>query len=193
MIQILAIRITEYAVAHQWIDSLHARWCNYAIEKWLGKLIFALLFVVAAIITDSFMELFVFICTFVLFRQRQGGWHSKHFWSCQIISIGMVLLIALIIGPCLEGLRNDFVTVASLLVVGGTFALKPAYPVQLHFSKAEKQANIKRRNHLLIGLCILQCLCFIGSFSSLIVYSFLGLAIADISVLLEHIIIIRKD
>lgn len=192
MVQTLATRLAEYAVAHQWIEASYRKWCSYAIEKWLGKLIFAALFIAVSILTNSLLRMLPFIFTFLLLRRRQGGWHANHFWSCQIISIGMVLFVEVMLGPAIEQIQNEILMISGVLLIVCTFALRPAYPTSAHFSDAEKHANLKRRNQLLIGILILACLAYAFSWFHQIAYIFLGLAIADVSVLLAHIYS-RKD
>lgn len=194
MIQLLAVRLTEYSVERRWIENSSFEWCKYAIEKWIGRLIFTILTVLVMVMTHSFVKLLSFISVFALFRQRQGGWHAKHFWSCQVISIGMMMLVALAPNTIFEYISSNVWIAVSMLTTLCTFALKPVYPQCVHFSAEEKTANVMRRNYLLGGLFILQCVCYFSTNLQILVCSILGLAIADVSVLLEYLCIkLRKD
>lgn len=185
MIQKIASNLTDYSIAHSWIDPSKAQWCRYALEKRLGMVFFAAMCCLLAAVTATWAELFSFVLIFYLFRQRLGGLHAKTFWSCQLISLGAMIAAVIMIGPILERASPTVLIGSDILLIVCTFFLKPVYPDSAHFSQAVRAANTKRKNQILLGLLLLQLLTLRLSGFLFLIYSFLGLAIADLSVLFQ--------
>lgn len=185
MIQRMASNLTKYSIKHNWVDPSRAEWCCYAIEKRIGMLLFVLACTLIAAITDTWWRLFCFVLTFYLFRARLGGWHAKYLWFCQLLSIGIVVAIVTILGPTFEKTDQRVLISVNYILIFCTFILKPVYPEAAHFTKDIKIANTKYKNRLLIGLAVIQTLCLALRRPILFTYSFLGLVIADLSVILQ--------
>lgn len=185
MIQKIASELTDYSVAHSWIDSSKAQWCRYALEKRLGAMFFTAFCLLIAAVTATWIKLFSFVAVFYLFRKRLGGWHAKTFWTCQLLSFGTVITAVVIIGPIMEYTKLPFLICADILLSVFTCLLKPAYPASAHFSQEVRAANTKRKNQLLFGLILLQFLSLKLGQVLFLIYSCLGLAIADLSVLFQ--------
>lgn len=188
MIQKIASNLTDYSIERQWIDPSKAQWCRYALEKQLGIMFFAAMCCLFAAVTATWAELFSFVLIFYLFRQRLGGLHAKTFWSCQLISLGTLIAAVTMIGPILEQAEPSVLIGSDTLFIACTYLLKPVYPASAHFSQEVRAANTKRKNQMLLGLLLLQFVSLKLSGFLFLIYSFLGLAIADLSVLfLMHV------
>ena len=185
MIQKIASSLTDYSIERQWIDPSKAQWCRYALEKRLGMMLFAAMCCLLAAATATWVELFSFVLTFYLFRQRLGGLHAKTFWSCQLISLGTMIAAVILIGPILERASPTVLIGSDILLIVCTFFLKPVYPDSAHFTQEVRAANTKRKNQMLLELLLLQLFTLKLSGFLFLIYSFLGLAIADFSVLLQ--------
>jgi accessory gene regulator protein AgrB len=187
MVQKFAIKLADFSVKQKWIEPGEVLWCSYAVQKWIGTLSFVCLCVGFAVVSGSEIPLLIFSIVFFMFRRRLGGWHANHFWICQLLSIGTVILIVTAIGPFFEQVDTRLLWIADIILVGCAFAGKPAYPKQVHFSYEDILGNMKRKNQLLLILILFQCICWKLFRYQHVVYSFLGLAIAEFSVLLEYI------
>lgn len=186
MIQKIASSLTVYSVSHNWISSSKTQWCQYALEKWLGMLVFVAICCLFAAITSTWIEVLIFTSVLYLFRRRLGGWHARTFCYCQLISIGTVIATILFIGPLLEFVAATTLIILDISIIICTYALRPIYPGSAHFTQDITLANTKKKDHLLLILVIFQCIFLKLDFSLFLTYSFLGLAIADISVLLQY-------
>ncbi len=188
MLQKIAYKIATYSAARSWIDSSKIPWCQYALEKQLGALFFLALCVLLAIITSKWLELFTFVSVLYIFRQRLGGWHTKHFWSCQLVGLGVVIVSIKIVGPMLEALPSYAVLIINLIALFVAFFIRPVYPTSAHFPQEIRQANSKQKNRHLLILAILQCLSVAITLNRFLIYSCLGLTIVVASVMLEYMI-----
>lgn len=187
MVKRLAATITQYCISHNWIECSKSQWCQYAAEKILGKLAFSWQCLLLGILTGRFCEMIVFVLTFYAFRERMGGWHANHFWSCQILSVAITVSAVIFFGPCLEGASLLFSVTINIIIVLLTCCSKPAYPVAVHFTAEIKYLNTKKKNRMLIGLVVFQIFTLIVCDSTIFVYSLLALAFTDFSVLLQYI------
>lgn len=186
MIKQFASVITQYSVTHDWIESSQYAWCQYALEKQLAKMLFFFVCIILVIFTHTWVETGSFILIFYLFRSRMGGWHANHVWSCQIISIALVIMITFVVGPFLECLRQPTLIVIDITIITVTFFVAPLYPVEAHFTQAVKISNMTRKNIMLLILMILQGISLVVSGPSFLTYSLLALLITDFSVLLQY-------
>lgn len=191
MLHNISEMITRYAVARNWIAPTKASWCQYAIEKKFGFIFYLIMCLLTAAATHSWIRTFIYILVFYLLRQRFGGWHAKSFCSCQLISLGTVILIIMVIGPLLEQIKFLTTFLINLLLIICSFFLPPQYPSTANFDKAIISANFKRKNQLLILLFIFQCTT-IKLWQITLIYSFLGLATTDLSVLLQYCLTQKK-
>lgn len=128
MIQKIASSLTEYSVSRNWISSSKTQWCQYALEKRLGMLVFLSICCIFAAITSTWIEVLIFTLVLYLFRRRLGGWHARTFCSCQLISIGTVIATILSIGPLLELVATTTLIILDISVIICTYALRPIYP-----------------------------------------------------------------
>lgn len=186
MIKQLAISATKYFVSRNWIDATQSEWCQYAIEKQLGKILICTICLIFMALTHTWNKVLPFVVVFNLFRERMGGWHAKHFWSCQAMSTGLVVLITFIIGPFMECMYLPMQIALDILAVTITYFASPVYPIEAHFTQAVKHSNSKRKNQMLLILVVLQgmTMSFFGVI--FLVYSLLALLFTDLSVLLQY-------
>lgn len=189
----MAIKLTGYCVAKNWIDDSKFAWCSYAIEKQIGASIFFVITLIIALIFSSFVETISFAAVFYIFRSRMGGWHAKHAWSCQMISTGITVLVILLIGPAIERINPFPVLIANFVLIAGMLIIKPVYPLQVHFTQEEMHANYRQKNKMLLILSLIQAISCIFISSKITIYSFLGLIATAITVVLEYITQFRKD
>ena len=185
MLQKIALNLTEYSIKQKWIDPTQSQWCQYALEKRLGFIFFAMMCILLAAVIHEWVALFSFVVVFYVFRQKMGGWHAHSFWLCQLISLGTVIVAVVILGPLLEQVKPSVIISLDIPLIAWTYFLKPAYPPALHFSQKIREANTKRKNQMLLWLTIFQLLSLMLTGFSFLIYSILGLAIADLSVLVQ--------
>lgn len=193
MLNKLANQLATYCVEHTLIEPRLFPLFRYKLELFLGTSLFALLLFLVSAIFRAYAEAFSFAITAYFFRRRIGGWHAPWPWLCQIMSIGLVILTLVCLGPLLERLSENTMYALSVALNVFAFFFRPAYPPQLHFTAEEIQANIRRKNHLLLILTIVQLVAFIWLDFRIVIYTFLGLAATLTSVLLEKSVITRKD
>lgn len=186
MIKQFAAAITQYSIAHNWIESSQYAWCQYALEKQLAKMLFFFVCLVLVIFTHTWIKVGAFILTFYLFRSRMGGWHANHVWSCQLISISLVIMITFVVGPFVECLRQPTLIIIDITIITVTFFVAPLYPVEAHFTQAVKVSNMTRKNVMLLIMMILQGVSMVTLGPSFLTYSLLALLITDLSVLLQY-------
>lgn len=185
MIQKIASCLTEYSIDHCWVDPAKAQWCKYALEKQIAMFFFTFICFLIATVTSTWLELTSFVLTFYLFRQRLGGYHAKTFLSCQVVSLGSVAIVIMIIGPILEHLNSIALFILDAIIISYTYFLKPAYPDSVHFSQTIYSANRMRKNRMLLVLVFLQLLSLTLCNFTFFIYSLLGLAITDLSVIFQ--------
>lgn len=193
MIHRIADRFAKHCVANGWIEESKIYWCRYAIEKRLGTAVFVVLVLIWLMITKTYIKTLTFVIVLFAFRRRIGGWHSQNAWSCQIISIGTVVLAVSLVGPAMERLALNILIFMDVTLMISTFFINPVYPAQAHFSQAEKHANAKRKNILLLILCLVQGISWTFMNSNITVYSFLGLAAAVVAVALGYFLKIERS
>lgn len=187
MMHRLSNELATYCINRRWIDECNHSWCRYAIEKKLGLFLFLVLLFIGAIITTCFIESYTFAIVFYIFRKNMGGWHAKKAWSCQIIGFAIVIIAVRWIGPALEIVNISVIYIFDLALIGYSFILKPAYPAQLHFTQNEVKANIKKKNKILLVLLLFQNVALLILGPLILIYSFIGLTIAVISVIIEKL------
>lgn len=188
----LASQLATYCVEHELIEQRLFALCRYKIELFLsGFFFFLLLFPVSAIF-HAYIEVFSFATAAYFFRRRMGGWHAPWPWLCQIMSVGLVILAVVVLGPLLEQLPRDSAYELSIALNVFAFILRPAYPPQLHFTAEEALANTQRKNYLLIILTAVQFIAYMWFDFRIVIYTFLGLAVTVFTVLLEKICYMKK-
>ena len=187
MIKRFAALITKYSVTHNWIEGSQYAWCQYALEKQLAKTLFFFVCLLLVIFTHTWVEVGAFILVFYLFRSRMGGWHASHVWSCQLVSIALVIMITFIIGPIVKHLGQPTLITVDITIVTITFFVTPLYPVEAHFTQTVRTSNMTRKNVMLLILIILQGISMIALGPSFLAYSLLALLITDLSVLLQYL------
>lgn len=186
MVQQFAASITQYSIAHEWIDASQREWCQYAMEKQLGKLLFGCISLLLMIFTQAWLPMMSFISVCFLFRERMGGWHANHVWSCQLLSIGAVISAVFILGPFIEPLDWWLMVCTDVIIVLVTLITPPVYPPEAHFSQEVKTANTKWKNRMLVCLIFLQFISLFICGTVFFVYSLIGLVFTDFSVLLQY-------
>lgn len=193
MIKQLASSIAHYSIAHNWIDESYIEWCQYTMEKQIGKLIFGTICLLLMGLTQTWFEVITFVLTFYLFRERLGGWHAKHYWSCQAISIGVVALSVFIIGPLVNRMSLPKLIILDAFGLLITYFTVPLYPTAVHFSDEIKHSNTKQKNVLLLIFTIAHALTITIWDHMFLTYSLIALVIADLSVLLLYLTSKRED
>ena len=190
----LSLAIAEACSARGWIEVQDKSWCAYAVEKKLILLCFFLLTIPLVVVLNVLQQSLIFSCFFYLLRRRFGGWHAPYAWLCQVISITLVLIVTLLVGPALTQLPSLVIWYVNILVMAIAILQQPIYPPQLHFSQEIKQANAKKKNLVLITVLSLQL--GLGSFvKDFLLYSLLAVLAGIISVYIEilHQICRKRD
>ena len=179
----LSLAIAEACISRGWIEAQKKSWCAYAVEKKLISLCFFLLMIPLAVVLDVLPQATVFSFDFYLLR-RYGGWHAPYAWLCQVISIALVLVVTLFVGPVIMQLPSLVVWGADTIVVTVAIMQPPVYPPQLHFDQEIKRANTNKKN--LVLLIVLGLQLGLGIFvKDVLVYSLLAVLAGIISVYIE--------
>lgn len=192
MIHQLSCHFASYCVTHDIIDQQHFSHLQYKTEILLRTLVFMLCLILLSAITHLQIEIGILTLTIYLFRKRMGGWHASRPWICFIISLALILIMTLIVAPLATNAPKSMFFLLCLALDFVVAILPPAFPPQLHFSTQEKNANIKRKNQLLVIVIIIQIIAFLWCDFRIVIYTFFGLAITVISVLLEKTIHLKK-
>lgn len=180
----LSIAIAEASISRGWIKAQDKLWCAYAVEKKLISLCLFLLIIPIALVLDVLLQALIFSCVFYLLRRRYGGWHAPYAWLCQVISIALVLVVTLFVGPAMMKFSSFALWVMDAIVMTVGILQPPVYPPQLHFDQKIKQANTKKKDLVLIVVLGLQ---LVGGIlvKDVLVYSLLAVLAGVISVYIE--------
>ena len=180
----LSIAIAEASISRGWIKAQDKLWCAYAVEKKLISLCLFLLIIPIALVLDVLLQALIFSCVFYLLRRPYGGWHAPYAWLCQVISIALVLVVTLFVGPAMMKFSSFALWVMDAIVMTVGILQPPVYPPQLHFDQKIKQANTKKKDLVLIVVLGLQ---LVGGIlvKDVLVYSLLAVLAGVISVYIE--------
>lgn len=186
MVRQITTLVTQYAISRNWIDISQYDWCQYALEKQLGTTLFFFICLLLMVVTHKWFEMISFTFVFYCFRMRMGGYHANHVWSCQLISLGLVILFVFVIGSFMECICQPIVIAIDIVVICITYFAKPVYPMEVHFTPAIAVSNIKKKNKLLLGLAVSQIILLMMHGMLFLTYSLLALLITDVSVLFQY-------
>ena len=187
MIHDISDRLTRLVINNGWVSNDDFEWCSYALEKRISQILFLTVVMIWAAVRHLTIEALVFVIVFHSFRRRMGGWHAKHAWVCQLTSLALVILSVGYIGTFFLTINPNIIIVSDLLLLCYASFLKPEYPIQVHFTERETIGNIKKKNLLLLLILFLQCVTWIFLSVDIAVYSFVGLAVAVLSVIVPKI------
>ncbi len=180
----VSLAIADACISRGWIEAQKKFWCAYAVEKKLTSLCFFLLMIPLAVVLDVLPQATVFSFAFYLLRRRYGGWHAPYAWLCQVISIALVLVVTLFLGPAMMQLPSFGVYGLDSIVMAVAVIQQPIYPSQLHFDQEIKRANTQKKNTVVLIVLILQI--GLGVFvKDVLVYSLLAVLAGVISVYIE--------
>lgn len=192
MIHALASRLTDFCVTHELINPKLYPFLLYKLELFLSTAFFSCVLILIAILSHTYIEILSFAATVFLFRRRMGGWHAPAPWLCQILSILLIIVFVLALGPLIDHLHPVIILISSLVLDVFSYFLKPSYPPQLYYTDNEIQANTKQVHRLLLLLVTVQLLSFFWLDTHIVTYTFLGLAVTVLTVLLEKIKHLQK-
>mgnify|MGYP000839379042 FL=1 len=156
MIRREAERLTEICCKRNWIDEDTRAWCIYALEKWIGLSLFFTAVLVWTVLSRRYVETVAFLGPFYLIRRRMGGCHAKSACACFFISLGLVVFVSRFLGDWLMLLPFWSLLMLDCTVTVILLVLSPAYPLQVNFGEAEREANYNRKNILLIAVLLVQ-------------------------------------
>lgn len=192
MIHALASRLADICVAHELINPKLHPFLLYKLELFLSTAFFSCVLILIAILSHTYIEIISFAATVFLLRRRMGGWHAPAPWLCQVLSILLIFVFVFVLGPLIDHLHPVIILVSSLVLDMFSYFLKPSYPPQLHFTDEEIQANTKQSHSLLLLLASVQLVSFFWLDDRIVTYTFLGLAVTVLTVLLEKIQHLQK-
>ena len=183
----LSICIAEACVKRNWIKAIDMDWCIYAVE---AKLLFCAFLTLTGIITwllGALVEASIFVFVFCLLRSHMGGWHAPFAWLCQTISLSLVLLCTLILGPAIRMLRQEVLWGINIFALIIAYITKPVFPVQMHATEDVLIENTKIKNRILLLIFCVQVISF--RFTQVfVIYSFLGTLFCVISIIIYNLI-----
>lgn len=184
----LSIRIAEACVKRNWIKAIDIDWCIYAVET---KLLFFAFVTLGGMITwllGVLIEASIFVFVFCLLRSHMGGWHAPFSWLCQTISLSLVLLCTLILGPAVQMLCQEVMLGMNIIALIIAYITKPVFPVQMHATEDVYIENAKIKNRILL---LIFCMQVISSHFTqvFVIYSFLGILFCIIFIIIFNFII----
>lgn len=183
----LSICIAEACVKRNWIKAIDMDWCIYAVET---KLLFCAFLTLTGIITwllGALVEASIFVFVFCLLRSHMGGWHASFAWLCQIISLSLVLLCTLILGPAIQMLCQEALWGINIFALIIAFITSPVFPVQMHTTEDVLIENAKIKNRILLLIFCIQVIS--AQFTQVfVIYSFLGILFCVISIIIFNLI-----
>lgn len=186
MVRQIATLVTQHSISRNWIDVSQCGWCQYALEKQLGKTLFFFICLLLMVVTHKWVEMISFTFVFYCFRMRMGGCHANHVWSCQLISLGLVILFIFVIGPFMECIWQPIIIAIDITAITITYFVRPVYPEEVHFTHAVAVSNTKKKNKLLLVLAVSHIIGLMMHSTLFLTYSLLALLITDVSVLLQY-------
>lgn len=187
MLHTISSRITAYFVAHNWVEESNSQWCLYVVEKKLLQVCFLLILLVCSFLSDQFVNVWVFMLPLYLLRSRIGGWHAPYAWLCLSTTTAMTLLVLFLLGPALLNASAYTAWALDLAVLAIALLIPPIYPPQLHFKADVIQANIRKKNGILLALFLIQGVTFILGIRQVLVFSFYSILISVLLVWIEQL------
>ncbi len=192
MIRREAERLTEICCKRNWIDEDARAWCAYALEKCIGLSLFFTAVLVWMVLSERYVETVAFLGPFYLIRRRMGGCHAKSACACFFISLGLVAFVSCFLGDWLMLLPLRLLLMLDCAVTAILLVLRPAYPPQVNFGEAEKKANNKRKNILLVALLLVQLVSVTFVNTRILSHSFCGLTLSAATIIIQKNILKRS-
>lgn len=180
----VSVCFAEACCSRGWITTEDTPWCAYAMERKLITMLFFVLLLPVVLILDVLKEAAIFSFVMYFLRRRYGGWHAPYLWLCQGLSILLVLIVTLVIGPRLLTFPGQSVWGVDVALMALAFLQKPVYQPQMHFDENIIKANCRKKNQLLIFLFVAQTVLYALD-NSFLIYSFLGVLTGVTSVYIE--------
>ena len=181
MIHAMSKRLTKTFFANGWIKDNQIDWCIYSIEKAISWCFFSTMILIYIVVSKKTMEVIFFTSVFCLFRRHLGGYHTRHHWTCQILSVGLVVAICSLIGPIAEKLNFGFLLFANGCALIILFLIKPSFPKQMNLTSDEEKFHKRKVKELVVACAGMQCLIALLN-KNAYVYTLLGLIAVIISV-----------
>jgi len=121
-----------------------------------------------------------------------GGCLAKSAYACFFISLGLVVFVSRFLGDWLMLLPLRLLLMLDCTVTVILLVLKPAYPPQVNFGEAEKEANNKRKNILLIVLLLVQLASVYFVDTRILSHSLCGLTLSAATIIVQKNILKRS-
>jgi membrane protein len=156
MLQEFSEKLTAFFIQSNIIDESNRAWCQYIIEKKIMQAFFLIIASLIALLYNRIFEVLSFGLFFCSIRKRTGGWHAPYPWLCLMLSGLILLLVAKILIPITLCTSLFYTFLFNNILLCILLFIKPSYPWQLHFCKEEKEANLQKRNVLILLFLILN-------------------------------------
>jgi len=124
MLKYLAEEISLRLVTNKIITDDKRKYYTYGLELILSDIFIFLILALVAIITNTVLMSVVFACTFCILRSYSGGYHSKTYAGCFIITLSIYSLL-LIFNTILDELRASVGVGLIILSLPIIFKLSP--------------------------------------------------------------------
>lgn len=180
----VSVCFAEACCSKGWITTEETPWCAYAMERKLITVLFFVLLLPVVLILDVLKEAAIFSFVMYFLRRRYGGWHAPYLWLCQGLSILLVLIVTLVIGPRLLTFPMQLIWSADIALIVLAFFQKPVYQPQMHFDENVIRANRRKKDQLLVFVFAAQVVLYVLD-NSFLIYSFLGVLTGVVSVYIE--------
>lgn len=188
MINMIAVRITQYLIKNEVGKSDYEQSYIYGIEIIIEKIITYSVLLVLALYFKLLIPSLLFIAFFVLLRGYTGGYHANTYAGCFVGTMVMYLTCSQVVAPLL--LNEEMFLFLGLAITGlAIFILAPVNHPNLDLNSYEIK---KCRNGMKVVLAIEMAFvlgCIIWRVNKLyIVFSFLGMVMCAILLILAKII-----
>ena len=180
----VSVYFAEACCSRGWISTDDTPWCAYAMERKLITILFFVLLLPVVLILGVVKETAIFSFVMYFLRRRYGGWHAPYLWLCQGISILLVLIVTLVIGPHFLTLPMQLIWGLDVALMVLAFLQKPVYQPQMHFDEDVIQANRRKKDQLLVFIFVAQAVLYVLD-NVFLIYSFLGVLTGVVSVYIE--------
>lgn len=90
MISFLSMSLVKSLIKNDAIEMEKAEVYQYGFEILFSSVITFLIAALSGILLHCFIAAMLFFAIFAIFRQICGGYHAKHYWSCNLLFLGVI-------------------------------------------------------------------------------------------------------
>lgn len=96
----------------------------YGYQVLMESALFFAIAICVAILTNSLLNVVIFLSVFIPLRSFSGGWHAKSIWLCAVIS-GVAIWGAIILLPLIEKIPDVVSFIVEIIIATMIIGLSP--------------------------------------------------------------------